>query len=63
MPANDIRNKVTIRNWSLIMGRGDYKTGGGGGCVKFYPYEKRDRQSFSHAEWGGTTSFGVVFMR
>ena len=32
-----------VRDWSLIMGRGEggYKTGGG--QVKFYPYEK----------WGG----------
>ena len=63
MPANDLRNKVTIRDWSLIMGRGDYKTGGGEFFVKFYPYEKGDRQSFSYAEWGGGTSFGVVFKR
>ena len=27
------------RDWSLITGRGGYKTGGGG-HVKFYPYEK-----------------------
>ena len=30
---------TNIRDWSLIMGRGGYKTGGGG-HVKFYPYEK-----------------------
>ena len=29
-----------FKEWSLIMGRGGYKTGGGGGQVKFYPYEK-----------------------
>ena len=33
-----------VRDWSLIMGRGGegeggYKTGGGGGHVKFYPYK------------------------
>ena len=54
-----------IRDWSLITGRGggDYKTGGGGGHVKFYPYEKGGGggKSFSHAEGGGTKSFGVVF--
>ena len=32
--------------------------------MKFYPYEKGGRKSFSHAEGGGggITSFGVVFM-
>ena len=31
-----------LRDWSLITGSGGYKTGeGGGGHVKFYPYEKR----------------------
>ena len=29
-----------VRDWSLITGRGGYKTGGGGGHMKFYPYEK-----------------------
>ena len=29
-----------FRDWSLITGRGGYKTGGGGGHVKFYPYKK-----------------------
>ena len=36
---------------------------GGGGHVKFNPYKKGGGGSFSHAEGGGTTSFGVVFMR
>ena len=31
--------KHVFRDWSLITGRGGYKTGGGG-HVKFYPYEK-----------------------
>ena len=32
--------------------------------MKFYPYEKGGGgKSFSHAEGGGTKSFGVVFMR
>ena len=38
------------------MGRGrGYKTGGGGGHVKFYPYENGGGggKSFSHAEGGG----------
>ena len=35
-----------IRDWSLITGRGGgYKTGGGG-HVKFYPYEKGGRKKF-----------------
>ena len=36
----------SVRDWSLIMGRGGYKTGGGGGHVKFYPYEKGGRKKF-----------------
>ena len=41
------------------------KREGGGGHVKFYPYEKggRGRKSFSHVKGGGTKSFGVVFTR
>ena len=38
---------------------------GGGGDMKFYPYEKGGgvENSFSHAEGGGGTEcFGVVFM-
>ena len=35
----------TLRDWSLITGRGGYKTGGGG-HVKFYPYEKGGRKKF-----------------
>ena len=51
--------------WSLITGRGATKREGGG-HVKFYPNEKGDGKSFSHADWGGggeggTTSSGVVF--
>ena len=40
-----------LRDRSLITGRGDYKTGGG--HVKFYPSEKGDGKSVSHAEGGG----------
>ena len=30
-----------FRDWSVITGRGGgYKTGGGGGLVKFYPYKR-----------------------
>ena len=46
---------LSVRDWSLITGRGGgYKTGGGG-HVKFYPYEKGGGggKSFSHAECGG----------
>ena len=35
-----------LRDWSLITGKGGYKTGGGGGHVKFYPYEKGGREKF-----------------
>ena len=34
-----------LRDWSLITGRGGYKTGGGG-HVKFNPYEKGGRKKF-----------------
>ena len=34
-----------FRDWLLITGRGGYKTGGGG-HVKFYPYEKVGRKKF-----------------
>ena len=30
--------------------------------MKFYLYEKGGGESFSHAEGGGTISFGVVFL-
>ena len=35
-----------VRDWSLITGRGGYKTGGGGGHVKFYRYEKGGQKKF-----------------
>ena len=34
------------------------KGGGGGMHVKFYPYEKGGRTSFSHAEGGGQQVLG-----
>ena len=38
--------RLGLRDWSLIMGRGGgYKTGGGG-HVKFYPYKKGGRKKF-----------------
>ena len=33
-------------DWSLIMGRGGYKTAGGGGQVNFYPFKKGGRKKF-----------------
>ena len=44
-----------VRDWSLIRGRGGggglqngKGVGGGEGQVKFYPYKKGGRNSFSH---------------
>ena len=39
---------TNYREWGAKNGKG-----GGGMHVKFYPYEKGDRKSFSHAEGGG----------
>ena len=51
------RGSVAVRDWSLITGRGCYKTGGG--HVKFYPPTKRGgRKSFSHAEGGAQKVLG-----
>ena len=37
--------KRYVRDWSLIKGRGGYKTGGG--PVRFYPYKKGEgREKF-----------------
>ena len=41
-----------LRNWSLIMGGGGYKMERGV-QVRFYPYKKRGRKGFSHAEGVG----------
>ena len=43
-------------------GGGEYKTGGGGEHVKFYPYEKRGEEKVLAMlkEGRGTTSFEVV---
>ena len=48
-----------IRDWSLITGRGGgYKTGGGG-LVKFYPYEKGGgAKRVSHAGGGAQKVLG-----
>ena len=38
---------IRVRDWSLITGRGGLQNGrGGGGHVKFYPYEKGGRKKF-----------------
>ena len=39
MIGRDTNLYTRVRDWSLITGRGGYKTGGGG-HVKFYPYKK-----------------------
>ena len=53
------RPLLLLRDWSLITGRGGYKTGGGG-HMKFYPYEKGGggRKSFRHAEGGAQQVLG-----
>ena len=57
--SNEGEGKCLFRDRSLITGRGG---GGatqreGGGQLKFYPYEKGDGKSFSHAEGGNANSF------
>ena len=41
---------------------GGYKTGWGGGACEVLPFRESEK-SFSHAEVGGITSFGVVSTR
>ena len=51
---------MALRDWSLITGRGGYKTGGGD-HVKFYPYKKGGgAENVLAMLKGGTNSFGVV---
>ena len=60
------RYPQSLRDWPLSTGRGGggYKTGGGGGHVKFYPYEKEGADKVLAMPKGrGTKSFGVVFTR
>ena len=39
-------NKPSLKEWSLIMGRGGgYKTDAKGGGVKFYPYNKKGAEN------------------
>ena len=47
-------NAVRYRDWSLITGRGGYKTGGGP-CKVLSLCKREGGKSFSHAEvgWGG----------
>ena len=35
-----------LNSFKLLEGEGGYKTGEGGGHVKFYPYEKGSREMF-----------------
>ena len=42
-------NAADRRDWSLITGRGGYKTGGGG-HIKFYPKEKGGRKKKGGAQ-------------
>ena len=66
MPASsELKTRVYLSThfimvWSLIMGRGGYKTGGG--ACDICPYEKGagGGKSLSQAE-GGTQVFGVIF--
>ena len=52
---------MSLRNWSLITGRGGYKTGGGG-AHEVLPLRKGGGAEKVLAMLkGGTTSFGVVF--
>ena len=48
-----------VRDWSLITGRGGYKTGGGA-CEVLSLRKGGGGKSFSHAERGDTKSFEVV---
>ena len=52
-----------LRDWSLIMGRGELQNGrGGGGQVKFYLSKRGGWKSFSHAEggWGSTSLYMIA---
>ena len=50
---------ITVRDWSLITGRGGYKTGGG--HVKFYPYRKRGAEKVLAMLKGGHNKFWGSF--
>ena len=51
---------LDLRDWSLITGRGGFKTGGGGSEV-FTPMKRGDGKFYSHAEGGGAETFLVQF--
>ena len=55
---NNQYDSNNLRDWSLITGRGGGATKREGGHVKFYPYEKGGRKSFSHAEGGAQKVLG-----
>ena len=60
--GKDIKDTVlNVRDWSLITGRGGYKTGGGGGHVKFYPYEKGGAEKVLSMLKGGHKKFWGSF--
>ena len=48
------RPKGLVTNY----GEGGLQNGRGGGHVKFYPYEKGGRKSFSHSEGGAQKVLG-----
>ena len=54
---------IHVRDWSIIMGRGGYKTGGG--ACEVLPLRKGGgaQKVLAMLRGGGTRSFGVVFMQ
>ena len=63
-PSKSATGHIYLRDWSLITGRGGYKMGGGG-HVKFDPYEKGGAEKLLAMLKGGgdTKCFGIVFTR
>ena len=55
----------SVRDWSLITGRGGggYKTGGGRGAREVLPLRRGGAEKVLAMMRGGTKSFGVVFTR
>ena len=52
----DSTRSISIKDWLLIMGKGvATKRKGGGGYVKFYPYEKWGAETVKAMLKGGTT--------
>ena len=58
-----IRGCNSLRDWSLISGRGGGAKKREGGHVKLYPYERGGGggQGFNHAEGGYTKFWGIFF--